>query len=87
MFMETHQAVYQRIKPKLAYLLQLTSLDKTQGGTIDSNMRETILQKLKGNCKIPGAVVYGLFKYRGMEMVEMYTKQTPLQVPYIVKQI
>ena len=84
---ETHQAVYQRLEPKLAYPLHLTSFDKKQCRTLNGKIRNAILPKIRMNRNAPGAVVYGPLEMGGMEMLEIYTKQTQLQVPYIMKQL
>ena len=84
---ETHQAVYQRVEPKIAYPMALTSFGKDQCRRENGELRSKVLPKLKMSRKAPGAVVHGPMEMGGMEWLELYTKQNQLQVPYLMKQV
>ena len=63
---EVHQALKQRLEPKLSYPLQLTSLSRKQSKKINTQIRHAFLPQMRLNRNMPNAVVYGSTKHGGM---------------------
>ncbi|EED89738.1 predicted protein [Thalassiosira pseudonana CCMP1335] len=84
---EALQAMYQRLLPKLDYALHLSHLSERACNDIDVIVNRALLPKLKVNRNMPRDVVYGPLRYGGLGFTDCYTKQSQLQVPYVLKQL
>ena len=71
---ETLQALRQRLEPKLAYPLQLTSLSKKEVRKINSQIRHAFLLQMRLNRNMPGAVVHGSTKHGGLGILDVFSK-------------
>ncbi len=82
---ETKQLLYQRLMPTLDYVLNLTSFSKKQCKKMDTEVTHNFLPFMHFNRNSPDAVIRGPMEQGGMEMPEMYSRQTELQTEYVVK--
>ena len=84
---EARQMLYQRLIPKISYPLHLTSFNREQCSAMNTVVRNHFFPMLRFNRKSSGDVMYGPMEQGGMELPEWYSRQTELQVPYLIKQL
>jgi hypothetical protein len=84
---ETRQLLCQRLRPKLAYALHLSSFTWAQCGKINSVIRSTLIPRMRINRHFPTALLNGPLEYGGLEMMETYTLQDQVQLSYLLKQL
>ncbi len=84
---ETKQLLYQRLMPTLDYVLTLTSFSKKQCKKMDTEVRHNLFPYMHFNRNSADAVLRGPMEQGGMEIPDMYSRQTELQTEYVVKQL
>jgi len=84
---ETRQALLQRLLPKLDYGLHASYFTKPQCTDIDKVINASILPRLRINRNTPRAIIYGPRAYGGLEMPDIYTRQTQHHIKYMIKQL
>ena len=84
---EAKQALEQRLVPKLAYQLHLTSFSQQQCDQINSKVRRAFLPPMRINRHLPIAVAHGPLQYGGMMALDAYALQDQTQLPYIIRQL
>ena len=84
---ETKQLLYQRLMPALDYVLSLTSFTKKQCKKMDTVVRSNFFPHMHYNRNSPDAVMRGPMEQGGMEIPDMYSRQTELQTEYVIKQL
>ncbi|KAL3796822.1 hypothetical protein ACHAWO_002060 [Cyclotella atomus] len=84
---ETRQALLQRLLPKLDYGLYASYFNKRQCTNIDKVINASFLPRLRINRKTSRAVIYGPRAYGGLEMPDVYTRQTQHHIKYMIKQL
>jgi hypothetical protein len=84
---ETRQALLQRLLPKLDYGLYASHFTKKQCEDIDKVINASFLPRLRINRNTARAIVFGPREYGGLEMPDVYTRQTQHHLKYILKQL
>ena len=84
---ETRQALYQRLLPKLDYGLYASYFTKDQCIDLDKLINASFLPGLRVNRNTKRAIVHGPSKYGGLEMPDVYTRQTQHHIKYMLKQL
>ena len=84
---ETRQLLTQRLIPKLAYALHLSSFSAAQCSKIDTVICQAILPRLRLNRHFPLAVLYGPTDIGGLDFFQCGTLQLTTQVSYLIKQL
>ena len=84
---ETRQALLQRLLPKLDYGLYASYFNKRQSTEIDKVINASFLPRLRINRNTDRAIVHGPRMYGGLEIPNVYTRQTQHHIKYIIKQL
>lgn len=84
---ETRTLLNQRLLPKMAYALHLSTFTRSECSTLNSIIRSTLLPSLHLNQHFPQAVLFGPKEYGGLEFPDMHSVQTQVQLVYLLKQL
>jgi len=84
---EARQLLYQRLMPAIDYKLQLTSFTEQQCHSMNTVVRKNFFPLMHFNRNSADAVMRGPLSHGGMDLPELFSRQTELQVENVIKQL